>query len=518
MKNINLSISRNNSKILLFVVSFFFTRFSLSQSFIDSTYQFEDSITLNPIDAMPNTDFNVCSSNRKVKNYIAATSFKYNLSGFNLFNIKLLEFDSSGKIIKSNVIKSIEVLNLIITDIKPNFNGIGYVLCGYIDALSGNQPMHPFIITIDNDLKLLNAKVLQLNGMFSRIAPSNNSYYFVGYLGDSTDAVCPKQGFVFKTDLTLSTSIGYAIPAPMISQSFTNINDIKLLPNGDLILAGSIMNFNGSCIEIRTVIFRLNSMLVLLWQNNEVGISMTNPKIDVLGKYIYVIINGENPVSSAIVKYDTTGICYGGAFFEANNFLNCENNLIATHIPYCQNIKCLGVDTVMITGKFILYSEFFFDVKIDLSNANPGFWNFYNAHVNYTTYRSVNTDLLSYRWKVGANSCIDAMLIQPIYSSNNTVWLTKELIPVSVTYTYLRFLNASPFKTWTFTNGYSFAYGFQNINIYNAGNLILKPKLFPGYYLNFTPTIFLPSFNENNKIFNYQIKCNDRGNCCTLMH
>lgn len=77
---------------------------------------------------------------------------------------------------------------------------------------------------------------------------------------------------------------------------------------------------------------------VIIWQNNQVGESLTGAKLDTDNDNIYVIVNGENPVTSGLLKYDFMGNFIGGANIEfskgSQSYLdrrNCLHCLLPLH-------------------------------------------------------------------------------------------------------------------------------------------------------------------------------------------
>jgi len=510
---------RENS--LIFPVLLLFTMFHFvnnvdGQSNIDSTYSFVDSFN-NNIDLNNKVDYTICKSNRNDSNYIAATSFKNFYTANFLQQIRIIEFGKNGNIVKSKIIGSPALLNYVVTDIENiTLPQIGYVLTGYIDPLSALQPMNPFIVIIDSNFNIVSSKIIQERGMFSRIgiAPSGN-FVCVGYKGDSTDANSTKVGLIASVDFNLTVVTSFVIPTAYISQSYTNLNDLKVLNNNESIITGSLMQLNNGCIEIRTSLIKINHNTgIITWQNNDVGIGYTNPKIEIFDNKIFLIVSAENPSTAGILKYDNLGNFIGGASFESSPFYNCIENKILSHIPYCQNIKYLTNDTILVTGKFVLNTEFMFDVKIFLPDSlMSDSWQFVDGHANYTIYQSSNTDLTGYHQTFGANSCINAMGIQPIYSTDNTIFLLNSKIPVTVTYTHL--LNTSPNdfnKTWTFTHGYSSAYGYKQINFINAGKINPSPSSNFIVFPNSTHIIDFPL--KTPTIFPTNVNCPNRGFCC----
>lgn len=185
------------------------------------------------------------------------------------------------------------------------------------------------------------------------------------------------------------------------------------------------------------------------------------------------------------------------------------------HIPYFQNIKCIGEDTIMLTGKMITNTEFPFDLKIDASYSNPNSWAIFDAHFNITHYTSPNNGIIGYHafstGNLGGN--LSQLLIMPTYSTNNTIWLGSNNTSVTTTYTHVpNFTPSDIFKTWTYTNSYSTAYGFNHPTFYNAGEIIPNSNV-NFNLLTFTTQIFDEYFTTEDLV-KYPILCPDRGDCC----
>jgi len=402
MKKIILNLpkfKRENS--LIFPVLLLFTMFHFvnnvdGQSKIDKLYSFNDSATGNNIDYQCKVDFSTCKSNcdTATGHYIAATSFKDIFMGNNLYQIKLIEFNKNGSIIQSKVIRSIAILDFVVTDIKQLVDKSGYILVGYIDPLSANQPIHPFSMIVNNNFQPQARKIYEQSGMFSRVGVlQNNSFVFVGFSGDSTDAKSDKSGLLVYSNSSFTLLNSWVIPTSYISQSFTNINDIYCLNNSESIIACSLMQLNNGngCVDIVTSIMKINHTNGnIIWQNNNVGnafTKFTSPKLDIANDRIYVTVNSEVSQTGAILKYNLlTGNYIGGAYFEGVKFFNCADISTLIHIPYFQNIKHLVGDTVLVTGKFVLSDEFMFDFKVYMPDFLPS--------VNYNTPQLLDQSLV----------------------------------------------------------------------------------------------------------------------------
>ena len=157
-----------------------------------------------------------------------------------------------------------------------------------------------------------------------------------------------------------------------------------------------------------------------------------------------------------------------------------------------------------------------FDFKVYMPDFLPSVnWVPFNAHVNYTNYQSVNTDLTGYFSTVGKDTGFRTELILPIYSTNNTYFNTDSNFAISVTYSHLQ--NSNPgqvFKTWTFTHAYSNAYGYNNINITNAGSLYSITR--PNFYTLSKFISASPMYLKSTNIIKDPNPCNSRKNnmCC----
>lgn len=490
-----------------------------AQNSIDKTYGFNDPITGLTMDGEPIVDYSVCKALPNDPDgavYIAVSSFMDNCEGFDEYQMRVLAFDNNGNLVRQNVICTEMALSIVATDIMPLKNNSGYIIAGYQDPLSVSQPMHPFAFQIDPTFNIIKTQFFPINGMFSRVDQysANSEIIFVGYEGDTIDYACQKNGLIVRMNNSISWLNAMKIPTGYFQISFTNINDIKCISNSEILISGSLMDPNTN--YIKTSLMKINHINgVIIWQNNQVGESLTGAKMETDNDNIYVMVNGENPVTSGLLKYDFMGNFIGGANIEVINENFCIFDHLNLHIPYFQNIKCIGEDTIMLTGKMITNTEFPFDLKIDASYSNPNSWAIFDAHFNITHYTSPNNGIIGYHafstGNLGGN--LSQLLIMPTYSTNNTIWLGSNNTSVTTTYTHVpNFTPSDIFKTWTYNNSYSTAYGFNHPTFYNAGEIIPNSNV-NFNLLTFTTQIFDEYFTTEDLV-KYPILCPDRGDCC----
>jgi len=483
-----------------------------SQSNIDRTYEFFD-MNSNLIDNLPKVDYSVCKSNNNEFNYVAVTSFLKPCDGFQIYQIKVIEFDSSGNIVNESLLCSQAALHSIALDIKPLKNQMGYVICGYMDAMSANQPMHPIAIKIFNNFALDTQVTFSLNGMFSRVDENDNGeFVFCGFKGDSTDWVCNKEGLIIFTNSQFTVSNTFNIYESQIGPSVSNINDVKFVSQDDIIFSGNRL-YSDTTIRLYLARFDLNNGNII-WEFNQFHKHFAGAKFTLNDNNIYLISNEYIQSSSVIYKFDIQGNYLGNRMFEMKEFEECTQQTALPHIPYSYNIKIIGFDSVFVSGKCLTginakANHYPFDVIIDLNGQNPSNWLFYNPHVYYTNYISPITDITGYYLNTTIYSGYG---IAPSYSTNNSILLNNKII--TTTYTNLGSFNPTDlYKTWTFTNTWNNVYGYRPVIIEDAGSL---PDTSGIQDLNIYPinSTTLPYFLKNDSLTHLRIFCPRRGDCC----
>lgn len=484
-----------------------------AQSNIDKTYEFFDSAN-NLVDNFPKVDYSVCASNTNQSNYIAVTSFLKNCDGFIFSQIKVIEFDSNGAVLNQTLLCSPAILNSVALDIHPLKKKNGYIICGYMDPITPNQHMRPISVKIKNNFQKDTQVFFNFPGMFSRMVENDSSeFIFVGYEGDSTDLGCDKNGLIVVTDSNFVVIKSFRIPSANFGKSLTNLNDVDIFGNNNVIIAGSLMTLQLTDTFFRVFIINLNTSTGLIdWQINNIPGNYASPKVAIGTDFIFVIANEFYTSIPFVAKYDLFGNFINSKFIEFNTFYNCNNNLILSHVPLLQNIFIIGKDSLLLTGKFLNgqngnRNEYPLEFKVMTSDPNSLNWNVYDSYVIYTDYVSINDDVCGYKPLLVLSGYASVS-----YTTDNT---TKLLDNKYVTTTYTNLINTNPqnvFKTWTFSNYYSNVIGRQSMSSINLGGW--NPVLFNEVIALPMNIHSEPYFLNNEKIVSSVVACPRRGQCC----
>ncbi len=432
--------------------------------------------------------------------------------------MKIVEFDSNGTIQNSRVICSPALLNIVATDIIQAVNNSGYYICGYMKSET-NYPIFPFVLKLNNSLSVVGFEKIVTNGAILRIKQfGNGDLVAVGYNGNGADNSSVKGCMIIKLDAMMNVLSNNTFTSSNFNLNYSCFHDVEII-NGEVIIAGNIMNLNNACEEIRLVFLKFNlSTNTISWQNTQINGDFVGSKLAIQGDNTIVVSNGKYGASSIIAKYSintgnllTTLLLRGVPDKDI-----CLGTNHTYRPPVFQNFYFIGTDSIFVSGKFIENDEreLPFDFCIENLNQASTFWTSYNRHLYTTRYYSNISDFFGYKYNK-TNLCGFPLVdIAPMYSSKNTVMINKK--HVTITYTHVGINSLAPsdlFKTWIFTNGYSGVYGYSPLYLHFDGNYnnISNNITLSFSQVNTTNSL---QFSVEHDISPVRINCGRRGECC----